>query len=73
MMAGLGHSVDVVAVAELYRGLIDTLVIDEADAGRAPEIEEMGIRPIVTGTVMRDAASSERLARVVLDAAGLAE
>jgi hypothetical protein len=58
-------------VAQIYRGLVDALVIDESDAARSMAIEETGIRPIVTGTVMRDAAASERLARAVLDAAGL--
>lgn len=68
MMAGLGHAVDVVAVADIYRGFIDTLVIDEADASRAPAIEEMGIRAIVGATIMRDEASRRRLASQVLDA-----
>jgi LPPG:FO 2-phospho-L-lactate transferase len=71
MMSGLGHAVDVTGVAQIYRGLVDALVIDESDAARSMAIEETGIRPIVTGTVMRDAAASERLARAVLDAAGL--
>ena len=51
-------------VAECYEGLIDVLVIDEADAG-----EEGPVRTIVTRTLMRDADSRRRLAEVVLDAA----
>jgi len=68
MMVGLGHAVDVTGVAEIYRGFIDTLLIDGADAARAPLIEEMGIRPIVTNTIMRDDASRTALARRLLDA-----
>jgi LPPG:FO 2-phospho-L-lactate transferase len=68
MMAGLGHAVDVVAVAQIYRGFIDTLFIDHADAARAPLIEDMGIRPVVTGTIMHDDASRQLLARSVLEA-----
>jgi len=71
MMAGLGHAVDVTGVATIYRGFIDALVIDEADASRAPLIEEMGIRPVVARTIMRDEPARDRLARAVLDAIGV--
>ena len=71
-MSGLGHDVDAAGVANVYRGLIDALVIDEADAALAPRIEALGMRPIVAQTIMRDAASSERLARDVLTALNVA-
>jgi LPPG:FO 2-phospho-L-lactate transferase len=67
MMAGLGHPVDVTAIAEIYSGLIDTLVIDESDAARAPFIEQTGIRPIIAPTIMRDHPSRTRLARTLLE------
>lgn len=71
MMAGLGHAVDVTGVASVYRGFIDSLVIDEADAARAPLVEEMGIRTIVGNTIMEDEAARQQLARLVLDAVGV--
>jgi LPPG:FO 2-phospho-L-lactate transferase len=72
MMSGLGHDVDAAGVANAYRGLIDALVIDEADAALETRIEALGIRPIVAQTIMRDAAASERLARDVLTALNVA-
>ena len=52
-------------VAQCYAGLIDALVIDEADADDA---ERLGVRPIVTQTLMRDASSRRALAEAALDA-----
>jgi LPPG:FO 2-phospho-L-lactate transferase len=56
-------------VARCYPGLIDALVIDEADAHGA---DEVGVRAIVTKTLMRDAASRRALAEAALDAVALA-
>jgi LPPG:FO 2-phospho-L-lactate transferase len=58
------------AIAEHYAGLIDHLIIDEADAADAEGLRALGISVTVTGTVMCDAADRERLARVALSAAG---
>jgi LPPG:FO 2-phospho-L-lactate transferase len=55
-------------VAQCYAGLIDALVIDEADAVDA---DALGVRPIVTKTLMRDAASRRALAEAALDAVAL--
>jgi LPPG:FO 2-phospho-L-lactate transferase len=55
-------------VAQCYAGLIDGLVIDESDAGDA---DALGVRPIVTKTLMRDAASRRALAEAALDAVAL--
>jgi LPPG:FO 2-phospho-L-lactate transferase len=53
-------------VARCYAGLIDALVIDEADAA-----EDAGVRTIVTKTLMHDAASRRALAETVVDAVAL--
>ncbi len=53
-------------VAGCYRGLIDALVLDEADAAGAAEVEAQGVRPVVTRTLMRDAARRRALAEVAL-------
>ena len=52
-------------VTDCYDGLIDALVIDEADAE-----EEAGIRTIVTRTLMEDADARRRVAEAVLETAG---
>jgi LPPG:FO 2-phospho-L-lactate transferase len=72
MMAGLGYDVDVTGVTRIYEGLIDTLIIDEADAAQTDDVAAFGVRPIVAATVMRDAPTREALARVALAAAGVA-
>jgi LPPG:FO 2-phospho-L-lactate transferase len=53
-------------VAQCYAGLIDALVIDEADAD-----DDAGVRTIVTKTLMRDAAARRSLAEAALDAVAL--
>ena len=52
-------------VTDCYKGLIDALVIDEADAG-----EDAGIPTIVTRTLMDDAEGRRRVAEAVLETAG---
>ncbi len=56
-------------VAGCYRGLLDALVIDEADAAGAEGLEALRVRPHVTRTLMRDRRAARRLAEAVLDAA----
>jgi LPPG:FO 2-phospho-L-lactate transferase len=52
-------------VTDCYEGLLDALVIDEADAA-----EEAGVRTIVTRTLMEDAEGRRRVAEAVLEGAG---
>lgn len=63
MLAGLGHEVSARGVARMYAGLIDGFVIDEVDRDQAASIEaEIDVKVLVTGTIMGDAASREKLA-----------
>jgi LPPG:FO 2-phospho-L-lactate transferase len=66
MLKGLGHEVSAVGVARLYRGLVDVFVLDQRDARLAPRIAELGMRPLVTDTLMTNAARSRKLAATVL-------
>lgn len=66
MLTELGHDPSVVGVARVYRDLAATLVIDEADAARASEVEAEGVACVVTGTVMSDPARAAALARTIL-------
>jgi LPPG:FO 2-phospho-L-lactate transferase len=68
MLRGLGHEVSAVGVAQLYRDFVDLFVLDERDAALAPRIAALGMRPLVTDTIMRSPAQSRRLARAVIDA-----
>jgi LPPG:FO 2-phospho-L-lactate transferase len=66
MLRGLGHEVSPVGVARLYTGLADVFVLDRRDATLAPRIAGLGMRPVVTDTLMTSAAKSRRLAATVL-------
>ncbi len=55
-------------VAGCYAGLIDALVIDEADADGS----EIGVRAIVTRTLMTDDESRRRVAEAALEGAAVA-
>jgi LPPG:FO 2-phospho-L-lactate transferase len=68
LMGPLGMEVSCVGVARAYRDFCATLVIDAGDAGRAPEVEALGVRAVVTDTLMRDARVAAALARNTLDA-----
>jgi LPPG:FO 2-phospho-L-lactate transferase len=70
MLASLGHEASALGVARGYAGLIDTFVLDTVDAGLASAVEALGIRAVVTDTIMGDDASRARLAGEVLAAAG---
>jgi LPPG:FO 2-phospho-L-lactate transferase len=64
MLARLAGGTEPRHVTSCYLGLIDAVVIDEADAPA-----ETGVRTIVTRTLMRDQASRQRLAEATLEAA----
>jgi LPPG:FO 2-phospho-L-lactate transferase len=56
-------------VAGCYAGLLDALVIDEADSPGAGALETAGVRPHVTRTLMKDRRARRLLAETVLEAA----
>jgi LPPG:FO 2-phospho-L-lactate transferase len=67
MLTELGHEASVVGVARLYQDLASTMVIDTADVDRVVEIEALGIRCVVTDTIMSTPAVAASLARTVLN------
>jgi LPPG:FO 2-phospho-L-lactate transferase len=64
----MGFESSVVGVAKWYASWVGTLVIDEADADLAPAVEALGVRCVVTPTVMSSVEVAARLSRTVLDA-----
>lgn len=66
LMAALGFEVSPRGVAEVYRGLIKYMVIDQVDEAYAPKIEQMGIKVGVTNTIMRDLETKRNLADFTL-------
>jgi len=69
LLGELGRPVSNASIADHYGDLLDHLVIDEADAADAGDLQARGLCVTVTGTVMCDAEVRERLARVALTAA----
>jgi len=66
LMAELGVTPGVLAVAQHYKGLLDGLVIDTADAAQAGALARLGAEPLVTEAVMTSDEDRARLARETL-------
>jgi LPPG:FO 2-phospho-L-lactate transferase len=70
MLTAAGYESSALGVARLYAGLTDVFVLDMADADGAPAIEALGLRALVTDTIMVDDPSRARLAADVLRSVG---
>ena len=70
MMRELQMPASALEVARYYRrnygNLLDGFVIDSCDRAQATAVEDLGIKCLVTDTVMRDVHDKERLARDLL-------
>jgi LPPG:FO 2-phospho-L-lactate transferase len=68
MLRDLGHEVSARGVASVYRDFVDVFALDEVDGVFEPDIKELGMRVVVTNTVMSALEDKQRLARSVLEA-----
>ncbi|MBI2767834.1 MAG: 2-phospho-L-lactate transferase [Chloroflexi bacterium] len=68
MLQTLGYEVSAVGVAKMYTGLIDLMVIDEQDRALGPQVEALGMRCLVTDTMMTSADRKRELAAAVVAA-----
>ena len=66
LMRELGLPPGAAAICDHYRGLIDGLILDRADAADAERVERLGVAASVTGTVMRSDDDRVALARDAL-------
>jgi LPPG:FO 2-phospho-L-lactate transferase len=66
MMQELGEEVSPVGIARRYAGLIDGLVIDDADSAFVPEIESLGLAVKVAPTMMTTPDRQRELALRVI-------
>jgi LPPG:FO 2-phospho-L-lactate transferase len=66
LLTELGHESTALGIARLYAPFAGTLVIDTLDANLAPAIEALGLRCIVTDTIMSQPGVSASLAAVTL-------
>jgi LPPG:FO 2-phospho-L-lactate transferase len=69
MMTTLGYEVSALGVAKIYDGLVDLFVLDEQDRALAPQVEALGMRVLVTDTMMTSMERKAELARDVVAAA----
>ena len=66
MLRSLGHEVSALGVARLYTDVVDSFVLDEADAELAPAIDSLGLEAVVLDTMMRDRPGRLRVASEAL-------
>ena len=71
LLTARGLEVSPLGVARAYRPWLDALVVDRADAALAPALQRDGVRAVVADALMPDGAAETRLARTVLEAAGV--
>ena len=69
MLASLGHEASALGVARQYTGIADVFVLDSVDAELEAPIQALGLRTLVTDTIMGDDAGRARLAAEVLSVA----
>ncbi|MEM4643638.1 MAG: 2-phospho-L-lactate transferase, partial [Candidatus Bathyarchaeia archaeon] len=68
LMSGLGLEVSAFSVAYLYRDFLNVFILDQLDRGEKERIESLGIRTILTNTIMKTLEDKVNLAKVVLEA-----
>ena len=66
MLVSLGHESSALGVARQYAGLADVFVLDQLDAPLEASIRELGMRTLVTDTIMAGDAGRARLAGEIL-------
>ena len=66
MFESLAGGTDAGQVTDCYKGLIGTLVLDEADKGDAEAVAERGVEPLVTRTLMSRPEARAALVETVL-------
>jgi len=67
MMASLGHEVSARGIARLYCDLVNVMVIDQQDRALKPCIEELGMRVVVTDTIMSSLKKKIGLAATAIE------
>jgi LPPG:FO 2-phospho-L-lactate transferase len=67
MLADLGLEVSATQVAKLFADFLDVFILDRQDAAAAPQIESLGLKVIVTNTVMSGPEEKAALARTALE------
>jgi len=69
MMRSLGLEVSAFGVAQIYKDFLRGFVFDEFDREQKTRIESLGMKVMVTNTLMKDLGSKKRLANACLSLA----
>jgi LPPG:FO 2-phospho-L-lactate transferase len=70
MFRQMGVEPSSLAVAKHYQGLLSGLVIDVQDAEQEQDVAALGVKVLVTNTIMKDVPARSRLGKEVLDFVG---
>lgn len=68
MLTSLGHEASALGVARQYTGIADVFVLDQLDEALEPAIAALGLRTVVTDTIMAGDGGRARLAGEILGA-----
>jgi LPPG:FO 2-phospho-L-lactate transferase len=71
MMKSMRARAAAAEVAKLYADFAGVFVLDEVDRKQAAEVEKMGVRPVVTNTIMSGRRERIALARVMVRELGI--
>jgi LPPG:FO 2-phospho-L-lactate transferase len=71
MMKSMQMRPSAAEVAKLYDDFVGTFVMDELDRKQAPQVEALGMRTVVTDTIMKGLRERKRLARTVVRVMGI--
>jgi len=66
LMRALGIEVSAVGVANLYKDFLDVFILDNVDKQQKERVEALGIKAVVTDTLMKTINDKIRLAKVAL-------
>ena len=68
MMRELKLSASALGVARLYQGIVNVFIVDKEDEAVAAKIESLGMKVVVTDTIMSGVSKKKALARAVMKA-----
>ena len=71
MMKSMGLRSSAAEVAKLYVDFTGIFVLDEVDRKQAAPVEALGMRAVVTNTIMRGLREKKALAKVVVRELGV--
>jgi LPPG:FO 2-phospho-L-lactate transferase len=69
LMEGLGLTVSAYSVAKLYSDFLDVFIIDHVDQAEKERIEDLGLKVIVTNTIIKTLDDKVQLAKLVVECA----